>query len=184
MLNAKILLNISGSIAAYKIGYLISKFVKSGCEVQAVVTENVLQFIGKATLEGLTGKDVFIDSFEPGKMLSNIELTKWADIAITAPATANIINKFASGVADDLVSSLFLAYDLKKPFLVVPAMNTFMLKHPATQESLKKLTSWGVKVLPTQKGRLACGDEGDGKMIEPDEISDFAVSEILKNKIG
>lgn len=170
MSNYKILFKITGSIAAYKSAYLISRLVQSGFEVKTVVTESALKFIGKATLEGLTGSMVYSDSFADRQMMSHISLVKWADLTILCPASANTINKFANGIADNLLTSLFLAHDWNKPYLIAPAMNTNMWEHPATQSSLKKLTSWGVFILPTAEGYLACGDIGKGKLLVPDEI--------------
>lgn len=170
MLKSKILIKISGSIAAYKSAYLISKLVQDGFEVKVVATENALHFIGKATLEGLTGHAVYTDSFADSEMMSHINLMKWADLIIVCPASANTINKLANGIGDNLLTSLFLAFDWAKPYLIVPAMNTNMFDHPATQSSLRKLNEWGVKILPTAEGYLACGDTGKGKLLEPDEI--------------
>lgn len=170
MLNYKVLVKITGSIAAYKAAYLISKLMQAGFEVEVVMTKSALQFIGVATLEGLTHKPIYTDIFERGKMMSHIELTKWADLTIVVPADANTISKFANGIADNLVTSLFLAHDQKKPYLIAPAMNTGMFIHPATQESLKKLAEWGIHILPTDTGYLACGDIGEGKLLEPDLI--------------
>jgi len=95
---------------------------------------------------------------------------KWADLIILCPATANTINKLANGIGDNLLTSLFLAFDWSKPYLIAPAMNTKMYDHPATKNSMKKLAEWGVKILPTDEGYLACGDTGKGKLLEPDEI--------------
>ena len=181
MLKSKILFKISASIAAYKSAYLISKLVQNGFEVQTVVTESALKFIGKATLEGLTGKPVLIDHFEESKMMNHINLMKWADIIILCPASANTISKMANGIADNLVTSLFLAHKWDKPYLIAPAMNTAMYNHPATQESLNKLIEWGVNILPTNSGYLACGDVGEGKLLEPDIIYDHIVNS-LTNK--
>jgi phosphopantothenoylcysteine decarboxylase / phosphopantothenate---cysteine ligase len=183
MLKSKILFKISGSIAAYKSAYLISKLVQNGFEVQTVATSSSLQFIGKATLEGLTGKPVLIDQYEDGKMMSHINLMKWADLIILCPASANTINKMANGIADNLVTSLFLAHSWDKPYLIAPAMNTAMYKQPATQESLKRLKDWGVDVLPTDSGYLACGDVGEGKLFDPDRIYEHIVG-VLKNQDG
>ncbi len=170
MYNYKILFKITGSIAAYKSAYLISKLVQNNCEVKVAATEDALKFIGSATLEGLTGNPVHTDSFTPNQVMSHINLDKWADLVIVCPATANTINKFAGGVADNLLTSLFLAHDWTKPYLIAPAMNTLMYQHPATQASLKKLEEWGVVILPAAEGYLACGDTGKGKLLEPDEI--------------
>jgi len=170
MSNYKILVKITGSIAAYKSAYLISKLIQAGFEVEVVVTKSALQFIGVATLEGLIHKPIYSDVFEPGKMMSHINLTKWADLTIVVPADANTISKFANGIADNLVTSLFLAHDQKKPYLIAPAMNTAMFTHPATEESMEKLSGWGIHILPTDTGNLACGDIGEGKLLEPDLI--------------
>ena len=166
----KILFKLTGSIAAYKSAYLISKLVQNGFEVQTVASNSALQFIGKATLEGLTSKPVYTDLFEDGKMMSHINLVKWADLTILCPASANTVNKMADGVGDNLVTSLFLAHDWSKPYIIAPAMNTAMFNHPATQESFTKLEKWGVKILPTDDGHLACGDYGKGKLLDPEKI--------------
>jgi phosphopantothenoylcysteine decarboxylase / phosphopantothenate---cysteine ligase len=166
----KILFGITGSIAAYKSAYLISKLVQNDFEVKVVATESALKFIGHVTLEGLSGSEVFTDGFERGKMMSHINLLKWADLIIVCPASANTINKMANGIADNLLTSLSLVNDFSKPFLIAPAMNSNMFEHPATKESLEKLKNWGIEILPTAEGRLACGDIGKGKLIEPDEI--------------
>lgn len=184
MSNYKILFKITGSIAAYKSAYLISKLVQNGFEIKVVATEYALKFIGKATLEGLTGNKVFTDSFEDGEMMSHINLNKWADITIVCPATANTINKLAAGIADNLLTSLFLAHDRSKPYLIAPAMNTLMYEHPATQASLKKLNKWGVQILPTSEGYLACGDIGKGKLLEPDIIYEHILFALKKNESG
>lgn len=183
MSNYKILFGITGSIAAYKSAYLISKLVQNGFEVKVVATENAFKFIGDATLEGLTGNKVYCDSFEQGEMMNHINLMKWADLIIVCPASANTINKFTSGIADNLITSLFLAYDFKKPFLIAPAMNVKMYEHPVTKESLKKLSNWGIKVLQTSKGYLACGDIGEGKLLEPDEIYEHILVSLNENNL-
>ena len=181
MSNYKILFKITGSIAAYKSAYLISKLVQNGYEVQTVATVSALQFIGAATLEGLTGKPVVVDTFESGGMMSHINLVKWADLTILAPATANTINKLASGIGDNILTSLFLAHDWQTPYLIAPAMNTWMYDHPATKLSLEKLKNWGVEIFSTSEGYLACGDLGKGKLLEPDLIYN-RIEEILKVK--
>jgi phosphopantothenoylcysteine decarboxylase / phosphopantothenate---cysteine ligase len=170
MSNYKILFKITGSIAAYKSTFLISKLVQSGCDVKVVATESALKFVGKATLEGLTGHTLYTDSFADGEMMGHINLMKWADLIIVCPATANTINKLANGIGDNLLTSLFLAFDWSKPYLIAPAMNTKMYDHPATKNSMNKLIEWGVKILPTNEGYLACGDTGKGKLLEPVEI--------------
>jgi phosphopantothenoylcysteine decarboxylase/phosphopantothenate--cysteine ligase len=181
MLKSKILFKISGSVAAYKSAYLVSKLVQNGFEVQVVMTESSLQFVGRATLEGLSGKPVLIDHFEDGKMMNHINLIKWSDLIILCPASANTINKMANGIADNLVTSLFLAHTWDKPYLIVPAMNTAMFNHPSTQESFTKLKKWGVDILPTDEGYLACGDTGKGKLLDPEKIYDYIINLLKTN---
>ena len=166
----KILFQLSGSIACYKACHVISRLVQAGHEVQTVATKSALEFVGAATLEGLTGKPVVSEVFEPGRYMDHINLAKWADLVVLCPASANTINKMAAGIGDDLVSTLFLAHDFKKPYLVAPAMNTKMYQHPATAASIAKLRGWGVEILETASGVLACGDVGEGRLLEPDLI--------------
>lgn len=170
MSKSKILFQLTGSIACYKAAAVISKLVQEGHEVQPVCTSAALQFIGPATLSGLTGKAVFSDVFDPQRMMDHIHLAKWADLAIICPASAGTINKLAQGLAEDVIGTLFLAYDLKKPYLVAPAMNQEMFKHPATQAAMAKLQSWNVSVLPSDEGWQACGDLGPGRLLEPEKI--------------
>lgn len=183
MLKSKVLFILTGSIACYKACQVISRLVQHGCEVQVVATPSALEFVGNATIEGLTGKHVVSDLFSAGDVMDHIHLVRWADLILVAPATANFINKAAQGVADDLVQTLFLAHDFKKPFLVAPAMNTTMYLHPVTQESTRKLESMGVKILETASGVLACGEEGFGKLLDPDLILK-EVLDLLPNKVS
>lgn len=166
----KILFQLSGSIACYKACNVISKLVQRDIDVRIACTEASLKFIGVSTLEGLTRNPVYIDMFARKHALDHIELAKWYDMAIVCPATANIINKFSAGIADDLISTLFLAQDFSKPYLIAPAMNHMMYKHPSTQNSIMTLEDWGVKFLGPGHGHQACGDEGPGRMLEPELI--------------
>lgn len=166
----KILLLMSGSIAAYKTCYLISQLVQNNYDVQVVATPSTFQFIGASSLEGLTGHPVQSDLFAPHHSMDHIYLARWADLILLCPATANTINKMASGIGDDLVTNLYLAHDFSKPFLLAPAMNTAMYLHPATQDSLEKLQKLGLKILNTGDGTLACGEMGKGRLLEPDQI--------------
>jgi phosphopantothenoylcysteine decarboxylase/phosphopantothenate--cysteine ligase len=180
MSTSKILFQLSCSIACFKACALISMLVKAGHEVEVVATRSALKFVGEATLEGLTGRRVHTDTFESGAYMQHIHLMRWADAAILCPASANTLNKFAAGVGDDLVTTLFLAHDFKKPYLVAPAMNQTMYAHPATQASLKQLSTWGLQVLNTGTGALACGENGEGRMLEPEQIFE-ALTAALKN---
>lgn len=161
---------MTGSIACYKACHVISRLVQNNCEVQVVASPSALKFVGNATLEGLTGKQVISDMYSPGNVMDHIHLMRWADLVLVAPATANFINKAAQGIGDDLVQTLFLAHDFKKPFLIAPAMNTSMYTHPVTQRSIKSLKEMGLEILETESGVLACGEEGYGKLLEPELI--------------
>lgn len=167
---ARILYLMSGSIACFKSCQVISQLVQAGCDVQVAVTPNTFQFIGKATLEGLTNKKVLSDLFEENQMMDHIHLQRWADVILLAPATANIINKMSSGVCDDLVSTLFMAHDFKKSFLIAPAMNQAMYAHPVTQSNLLKLQQIGIGIIHPENGSLACGEQGNGRLANPEVI--------------
>ncbi len=174
----KILFMMSGSIATYKASYLISKLVQNNFEVQVVATSSALKFVGVPTLEGLSNKEVISESFAEGHAMSHIHLIRESDLILLCPATANTINKMSQGVGDDLVTTLFLAHDFKKPFLLAPAMNTTMYLHPVTQSSLNHLKKLGVNILETASGVLACGEKGWGKLLDPDLIFSEIVKEL------
>ena len=166
----KILVQITGSIAAYKVCDLISKLSQADYEVKVAVSKNALNFVGAATLEGLSGSPVYSDLWQDGRMMDHIELNRWADLIIVAPASANYINSVASGLGDGLLTTLFLAHDFKKPFLIAPAMNQAMYLHPVTQKSLKALANMGIVVLSPANGLLACGEVGPGRLMESEQI--------------
>ncbi|HRO67014.1 MAG TPA: bifunctional phosphopantothenoylcysteine decarboxylase/phosphopantothenate--cysteine ligase CoaBC, partial [Pseudobdellovibrionaceae bacterium] len=166
----KILMMMTGSIAAYKACHVISRLVQAGHQVQVAASPSALQFVGSATLEGLSGRPVVSDLWEKGRSMDHIHLIREADLILVAPGTAHFINRIAGGVGDDLLTTLFLAHDFKKPFLIAPAMNTTMYLHPVTQASLKKIKEMGIRILETSSGVLACGETGFGKLLEPDLI--------------
>ena len=167
---SKILILMTGSIACYKTCYLISKLVQQGHEVRVAASGSALKFVGLATLEGLSQNPVAHDTFAEGAAMAHIHLIRWADLILVMPATAHFINRVAQGLGDDLLSTLYLAHDFKKPFLIAPAMNSQMYLHPATQNSIKTLKSLGITILETASGVLACGEEGLGKLLDPDLI--------------
>lgn len=161
---------LTGSVAAYKACDAVSRLVKHGHRVRPVATSSALRFVGAATLEGLTGERVLTDLFEAGGAMEHIHLSRWADLVVICPATAHTINRLSSGLADDLLGALYLAHDRRKPFLVAPAMNPAMWDHPATRESVARLSGWGVRFIPVGQGRTACGEVGDGRLAEPADI--------------
>lgn len=167
----KILFLMSGSIACYKACDLISRLRQMGHEMQVVASSSVFKFVGSSTLEGLSGRKVYTDVWESGEAMAHIDLGKWCDFALLCPASAKTINGLAHGTAEDPIGSLFMAFDFsQKRFYLAPAMNSRMFEHFATQESLKKLIKNGVTVLPTEAGNLACGEVGQGRLLNPDLI--------------
>ena len=126
MSRSNVLLLVTGSIAAYKSCQVVSRLTQAGCNVQVVASPSALQFVGAATWEGLSGNPVVSDLFEPGRAMDHIHLMRKADVILAAPASAHFMNRAAHGVGDDLLTTMFLAHDFKKPFLMAPAMNTAM----------------------------------------------------------
>lgn len=165
-----ILVIMTGSIACYKVCHVLSRLKQQGHQLKVVMSPASREFIGEATIEGLTGVTPITDMYAGGAVMDHINLVRWAQLILVAPATANYINKMASGVGDDLLTTLFLAHDFEKPFLLAPAMNTKMYQHPITQASIQKLTAMGVEVLEAASGVLACGEIGSGRLLEPDLI--------------
>ena len=165
-----IVLGVAGSIAAYKAADLASQFTQSGHRVFVVMTEHAQEFIGELTLKVLSRNPVTThlfnekQSWHPG----HIQLADDADLLLIAPATANVIAKLANGIADDALTSIALATRAK--ILIAPAMNGKMWEHPATQETVSKLTKFGAKFVGPSVGLLACGYEGLGRLAEVDEI--------------
>jgi phosphopantothenoylcysteine decarboxylase / phosphopantothenate---cysteine ligase len=170
MSNSKILFFLSGSIAAFKACQVISRLVQDGNDVQTVATASALKFIGPATLEGLTGKKVLSDIWEDGRAMDHIHLTRWADMAVLCPASATTLSRLSHGLADDLVSAMALAWPKAKPFHIFPAMNSQMLANPATAKNLASLREYGFTVHATDSGNLACGEEGAGRLLDPEKI--------------
>ena len=179
MLTGKhIVVGISGGIAAYKTPLLIRLLRQAGAEVKVTVTRNALQFVTDLTLQTLSGNKVYSDVFAPvnDHSTEHISLPDWADLMIVAPATANLIGKMANGIADDALTTTFLA--MLKPVLIAPAMNDKMYAHPALQHNLQTLSQFPhVTVMPCAEGFLACGTTGTGRMQEPEAI--FAEAERL-----
>lgn len=176
--NKCVIVGITGGIAAYKVCSLVSSLKKQGCEVHVLMTKEAEQFITPLTLQTLSGQKVITDMFSVDYTpdVHHISLAKKADVFVIAPATANIIAKVSNGIANDMLTTTFLAATCPK--LIVPAMNTNMLMNPITQDNLAKCRHYGMHVLESDAGYLACGDVGSGRMPEPKEIED-AVKELL-----
>lgn len=173
----KIILGISSSIAAYKACDLIRLFVKGGYSVNVVVTENALHLVSPLTLETLSGNPVYSAQYSRERReMGHIELKADASLFLVAPATANIIGKFAGGIADDLLSTTFLSVTC--PVMIAPAMNPNMYLHPAVRRNIEILKGWGVTFIESASGEVVCGDEGMGKLADVDEIYRAAVNAI------
>ncbi len=173
--NRKVLLGVTGGIAAYKAAELARLIIREGAEVKVVMTKSAAEFITPLTFRSLTGYPVLTDIFsaETDSGIDHISNTDWADIFIIAPATANIIGKLASGIGDDALSTMALAFN--RMFLIAPAMNTKMYQNPIVRENIEKLKSYNFNFIGPEKGALACGHEGPGRMIDPAEIVNEAV---------
>lgn len=167
----KILLGITGGIAAYKAAELVRQFIKAGHQVQVVMTQSATEFVGPVTYQALSGREVFVDMWDKqrGDSMAHISLTRWADVFVIAPATANFLAKLANGIADDLLSTLAAAREC--PLLVAPAMNREMWANPANQRNIRQLQQDGVMILGPASGAQACGEIGEGRMLEAAEIA-------------
>ncbi|QCO42367.1 phosphopantothenoylcysteine decarboxylase [Leptospira interrogans] len=161
-LKKEILVAVSGSIAAYKTCELVRNLTKEGYPVSVIMTANATKFVGPITFEALTGKKVRVDEYEQG--MAHIDAKNSASVIAIVPATANIIGKMANGIADDLVTSTYLAANC--PVVIAPAMNPFMYAHPSVQRNLKRLIEDGVILVDPSEGVVVCGDEGYGKLAE------------------
>ena len=183
MLNGKtVLLGVSGGIAAYKSAALASMLKKLHADVHVLMTENATQFITPVTFESLTGNKCVVDTFDRNFQfnIQHISLAKKADAVLVAPATANVLAKFAHGLADDMLTTTVLACTCPK--IVAPAMNTRMYENPITQDNLQTLRKYGFTVIEPATGHLACGDTGAGKMPEPEELCDWLLQAIQCEK--
>ena len=178
----KIVIGITGSIAAYKIASLVSSLTKRKAQVHVIMTANATKFISPLTFESLTGNKVHTDTFDlsPDHSIHHITLVKNCDIFLIAPATANIIGKIVHGIADDMLTSTFIAYDGIK--MISPAMNCIMYENQINQDNLKLCKKYGIKVIEPSEGRLACGDSGKGKLPEPEVLLDEIIYEICYKK--
>ena len=168
----KVLIGISGGIAAYKSIELIRKLKKADIDVWVIITKNGLQFVTPLTLKTISGNPVFSDMFAENSLYSmpHISLRENSDLFVIVPATANIISKISHGIADDLLSTIALSFD--KKILIAPAMNTKMYQNPIIQENINKIKSFAdrYKIIEPDNGKLACGDYGIGRLADIDTI--------------
>ena len=175
--NRKILIGITGSIAAYKSILLARLLIKAGAEVRVIMTPAAKDFVSSLTLSTLTKNPVSIDLFNETEWANHVMMGRWADVMIIAPLSCNTLFKMAHGACDNLLMATYLSATC--PVVVAPAMDEDMWKHPSTKENLSKLTSFGNLVIPVGKGELGSGLFGEGRMAEPEEIIEFIESNIF-----
>lgn len=180
--NFNVLLGVSGGIACYKSCEIVSRLKKLGAGVDVIMTAHATEFVSPLTFETLSARPVVYDMFSRDRQweVEHIALAKKADICVIAPATANIIAKLAEGIADDMLTTTYLA--LKCPIILAPAMNTKMYDNPVVKDNISKLQEKGVIIVDSVEGRLACGDSGKGKMAEPADIVAKAVETLLPKR--
>ncbi len=173
----QVLLGVSGGIAAYKAADLVRRLRERGCQVRVVMTAAATAFVSPLTFQALSGHPVRTSLLDPAAEagMGHIELARWADLVLMAPATADLIARLAAGLADDLPTTLVLA--TSAPLYLAPAMNQQMWRHPATQENLERLRERGVRILGPTQGSQACGDLGPGRMLEPTQIVEALLAE-------
>lgn len=176
---AKVALGVSGGIAAYKAVEVLRGLQRAGCDVRVAMTKRACEFIQPLTFRALSGSHVIVDDYAPDNPdpIAHITFSQSVDLFVIAPATANIIAKFAHGIADDFITSTYLASTA--PVLVAPAMNTTMLQHPATQRNLGLLRADGVTIVEPDAGEMACGTVGPGRLSDPQQIVNAAL-DLLK----
>jgi len=182
LLEKKILLIICGGISAYKSLEVIRSLKKRGAKIKAILTKNAKEFVTPLSVASLSQEKVYEDLFnvESEAEMDHISLSRWSDLILISPATANTISKLSTGLSDDLASSVILASD--KDIFLAPAMNVRMWEHPSTKENLKKLKNYGYKIIGPETGEMACGEFGEGKMTEPNEIIKHIENYFLNHK--
>ena len=178
MKGRRICLGVTGCIAAYKSADIASKLVQAGAEVTVVMTESATRLVGPITFEALTGRPVYAQMWESHASfaMEHIAVADWAEVVLVAPATGNILGKAASGIADDLLSTVIMTVDV--PVMFAPAMNTRMWKNPIVQANVERLRKVGYHFVEPEEGNLACGAVGIGRLADPQRII-AALAELL-----
>ena len=182
--NKKVALAVSGGIAAYKAAEILRGLQKAGCTVRVAMTRRACEFVQPLTFRALSGAHVVVDDYAPDNPdpIAHITFSQTVDLFLVAPATANLIGKFANGIADDFVSSTYLA--ATAPVLIAPAMNTRMWEHPATRRNLAKLKADGVHIVDPDEGEMACGTFGPGRLSDPEVVVAAALDILGANQIS
>jgi len=175
MQNRNVLLCVSGGIAVYKAVALVSKLTQAGITVKVMMTESAQKFVTPLSFQVMSKNDVYFDTFDEkdSSKIAHIDLADWADLVIVAPATANIIGKFANGIADDMITTTYFA--TTSPVWIAPAMNVHMYDHPAIKRNIARLAEDGCKFIEPSEGYLACGYVGKGRLEEPEKITQLVL---------
>ena len=170
----KIIIGVTGGIAAYKICLLINQLKREGCEIKVIMTKAATKFVSPLTFQTLSNNPVYLDLFDviDKTKVEHIDLADWCDVFVLAPATANTISKIALGIADNLLTTVIMALPKKTPIIIAPAMNVHMWKNSIFQKNLQVLKKYKNKyiVVSPQKGILACGYEGEGKLAKIEDV--------------
>jgi len=166
----RVLVGLTGGIACYKVPYLVRDLHKAGAEIRVIMTKAATRFITPLTLESVSNHPVAVEMFPENEFVStrHIDLADWPDLVIVAPATANFIGKIASGISDDLLTTVITA--CRKTLMIAPAMNPGMWAHPATRRNVATLEEYGYRILGPGEGDMACEHSGLGRMLEPEEL--------------
>ncbi|MDW8191134.1 MAG: bifunctional phosphopantothenoylcysteine decarboxylase/phosphopantothenate--cysteine ligase CoaBC [Pseudobdellovibrionaceae bacterium] len=180
----RILLMVTGSIASYKALDLTSKLKQAQYEVRIVLSDAATQFVTPLAFEALSGHPTACGLWDHQERMRHIEWMRWADLILVAPATAHFIGNLAQGKAPDLAGTMALAHDFQKPFLIAPSMNPAMYQHPAIQHNLKQLKDWGLIVLPSPEGYMACQEKGLGRMLDTEEIIEAIKQHLTPKAFG
>ncbi|PJK17919.1 bifunctional phosphopantothenoylcysteine decarboxylase/phosphopantothenate--cysteine ligase CoaBC [Chryseomicrobium excrementi] len=180
--STKILLCVTGGIAVYKAVALVSKLTQAGADVRVIMSQSAMEFVQPLSFQAMSRNDVYFDTFDEkdSRVIAHIDLADWPDLVVVAPATANVIGKYANGIADDMITTTLLA--TTKEVWMAPAMNVHMYDHPAVQQNIDTLYKRGVRFIEPSEGYLACGYVGKGRLEEPEKITELILNRTNKSK--
>lgn len=180
--STKILLCVTGGIAVYKAVALVSKLTQAGADVRVIMSQSAMEFVQPLSFQAMSRNDVYFDTFDEkdSRVIAHIDLADWPDLVVVAPATANVIGKYANGIADDMITTTLLA--TTKDVWMAPAMNVHMYDHPAVQQNIDTLYKRGVRFIEPSEGYLACGYVGKGRLEEPEKITELILNRTNKSK--
>ena len=179
--STKILLCVTGGIAVYKAIALVSKLTQAGADVRVIMSQSAMEFVQPLSFQAMSRNDVYFDTFDEkdSRVIAHIDLADWADLVVVAPATANVIGKYANGIADDMITTTLLA--TTKEVWMAPAMNVHMYSHPAVFQNIDTLHKRGVRFIEPSEGYLACGYVGKGRLEEPEKITELIMNRKQKS---